>query len=217
MKEVFKRKYRVLYGAAKMRMLRLVRMLLLVIMIIPAMAAGCGKQETEEDKGSLSPQADEDSEWMELTPPELAQETLNARNDPDVQGAQDGQKVLEKVYIEGTDILCGVYRAEEGEYARVIGPELCLYPNGEGSFHVHSASSYIASGTYKADGGKLILTDEFSDKPHDIYTFEIADSKLIFLADESAEVWDYGPGTAEDGMVFAYDEEETQWYMGDEG
>mgnify|MGYP001775860014 CR=1 FL=1 len=217
MKEVFKRKYRVLYGAAKMRMLRLVRMLLLVIMIIPAMAAGCGKQETEEDKGSLSPQADEDSEWMELTPPELAQETLNARNDPDVQGAQDGQKVLEKVYIEGTGILCGVYRAEEGEYARVIGPELCLYPNGEGSFHVHSASSYIASGTYKADGGKLILTDEFSDKPHDIYTFEIADSKLIFLADESAEVWDYGPGTAEDGMVFAYDEEETQWYMGDEG
>lgn len=217
MKEVFKRKYRVLYGAAKMRMLRLIRMLLLVIMIIPAMAAGCGKQETEEDKGSLSPQADEDSEWMELTPPELAQETLNARNDPDVQGAQDGQKVLEKVYIEGTGILCGVYRAEEGEYARVIGPELCLYPNGEGSFHVHSASSYIASGTYKADGGKLILTDEFSDKPHDIYTFEIADSKLIFLADESAEVWDYGPGTAEDGMVFAYDEEETQWYMGDEG
>ena len=87
MKEVFKRKYRVLYGAAKMRMLRLIRMLLLVIMIIPAMAAGCGKQETEEDKGSLSPQADEDSEWMELTPPELAQETLNARNDPDVQGA----------------------------------------------------------------------------------------------------------------------------------
>ena len=198
-------------------MLRLIRMMLLVIMIIPAMAAGCGKKETEEDKGSLSPQADEDSEWMELTPPELAQETLNARNDPDVQGAQDGQKVLEKVYIEGTGILCGVYRAEEGEYARVIGPELCLYPNGEGSFHVHSASSYIASGTYKADGGKLILTDEFSDKPHDIYTFEIADSKLIFLADESAEVWDYGPGTAEDGMVFAYDEEETQWYMGDEG
>ena len=153
---------------------------------------------------------------MGLTPPELAQETLNARNDPDMQGDQDGQKVLEKVYIEGTSILCGVYRAEEGEYARVIGPELCLYPNGEGSFHVHSASSYIASGTYKADGGKLILTDEFSDKPHDIYTFEIADSKLIFLADESAEVWDYGPGTAEDGMVFAYDEEETRWYMADD-
>lgn len=206
MKEVFKRKYRALHGAAK------IRMLLLVIMIIPAMAAGCGKQEHEEDKGGLSTQADEDSEWMGLTPPELAQETLNARNDPDMQGAQDEQKV----YIEGTSILCGVYRAEEGEYARVIGPELCLYPNGEGSFHVHSASSYIACGTYKADGGKLILTDEFSDKPQDIYTFEIADDKLIFLADESAEVWDYGPGTAADGMVFVYNEEETEWYMADD-
>ena len=41
MKEVFKRKYRALHGAAK------IRMLLLVIMIIPAMAAGCGKQEHE--------------------------------------------------------------------------------------------------------------------------------------------------------------------------
>ena len=210
MKEVFKRKYRALHGAAK------IRMLLLVIMIIPAMAAGCGKQEHEEDKGGLSTQADEDSEWMGLTPPELAQETLNARNDPDMQGDQDGQKVLEKVYIEGTSILCGVYRAEEGEYARGIGPELCLYPNGEGSFHVHSASSYIASGTYKAEGGKLILTDEFSEKPQDIYTFEIADSKLIFLADESAEVWDYGPGTAADGMVFVYDEEQTEWYMAED-
>ena len=210
MKEVFKRKYRALHGAAK------IRRLLLVIMIIPAMAAGCGKQEHEEDKGGLSSQADEDSEWMGLTPPELAQETLNARNDPDMQGDQDGQKALEKVYIEGTGILCGVYRAEEGEYARAIGPELCLYPNGEGSFHVHSASSYIASGTYKAEGGKLILTDEFSEKPQDIYTFEIADSKLIFLAEESEEVWDYGPGTAEDRMVFVYDEEETEWYMADD-
>ena len=109
MKEVFKRKYRALHGAAKMWML------LLVIMI---MAAGCGKQETEEDKGSLSPQADEASEWMGLNSPELMQETLNARNDPDMQGAQDEQKVLEKVYIEGTSILCSVYRAEEGEYAR---------------------------------------------------------------------------------------------------
>ena len=180
------------------------------------MAAGCGKQETEEDKGSLSPQADEDSEWMELTPPELAQETLNARNDPDMQGDQDGQKALEKVYIEGTSILCGVYRDEEGEYARGIGPELCLYPNREGSFHAHSASSYIASGTYKVDGGKVILTDKFSDEPQDIYTFEIADDKLIFLADESAEVWDYGPGTAADGMVFVYNEEETEWYMADD-
>lgn len=210
MKEVFKRKYRALHGAAKMWML------LLVIMIIPAMAAGCGKQETEEDKGSLSPQADEDSEWMGLNSPELMQEILNARNNPDMQGAQDEQKVLEKVYIEGTSILCGVYRAEEGEYARVIGPELCLYPNGEGSFHVHSASSYIACGTYKADGGKLILTDEFSDKPQDRYVFEIAGNKLIFQAEESAEVWDYGPGTAEDGMVFVYDEEETEWYMADD-
>ena len=210
MKEVFKRKYRALHGAAK------IRRLLLVIMIIPAMAAGCGKQEHEEDTGGLSTQADEDSEWMGLTPPELARETLNARNDPDMQGDQDGQKVLEKVYIEGTSILCGVYRAEEGEYARAIGPELCLYPNEEGSFHVHSASSYIASGTYKVDGGKVILTDEFSDEPQDRYVFEIAGNKLIFQAEESAEVWDYGPGTAEDGMVFVYDEEETEWYMADD-
>ena len=134
-------------------------------------------------------------------------------------------RLKDRVYTKICDLQMEIYktkepvpyeRRQEGEYARGIGPELCLYPNGEGSFHVHSASSYIASGTYKADGGKLILTDEFSDKPHDIYTFEIADSKLIFLADESAEVWDYGPGTAEDGMVFAYDEEETEWYMADD-
>lgn len=62
----------------------------------------------------------------------------------------------------------------------------------------------------------MILTDEFSDEPQDIYTFEIADNKLIFLADESAEVWDYGPGTAADGMVFVYNEEETEWYMADD-
>src|SRR5699024_5789554 len=103
-----------------------------------------------------------------------------------------------------------------GEYAREIGPELCLYPNGEGRFHVHSASSYIASGTYKAADGKLILTVEFSDEPQDIYTFEIADNKSIFLSDETAEVLDYGPGTAADGMVFVYNEEETEWYMLDD-
>ena len=210
MKEVFKRKYRALHGAAKMWRL------LLVIMIIPAMAGGCGKQENEEDKESPAPQADEDSEWMGLTPPELAQEILNEHNDTDMQEAQDGQKVLEKVYIGDTNVLCGVYIAEEGEYARGIGPKLNLYPNGEGDFHVHSASSYIASGGYEAADGKLILTDEFSDEPQDIYTFEIADNKLIFLADESAEVWDYGPGTAADGMVFVYNEEETEWYMADD-
>ena len=66
--------------------------------------------------------------------------------------------------------MCGIYRAEEGKYAPVIGPELRLYPNGEGSFHVHSASSYIASGDYEAA----------------------------------------------DGMVFAYDEEHTEWYMSEE-
>lgn len=41
MKEVFKRKYRALHGAAKMWRL------LLVIMIIPAMAAGCGKRSRD--------------------------------------------------------------------------------------------------------------------------------------------------------------------------
>ena len=120
-----------------------------------------------------------------------------------------------KTYIEDTSILCGVYRAEEGEYARGIGPELRLEPDGKGSFHVHSASSYIASGSYEASDGKIILTDEFSDEPLDRYVFEIDGNKLIFLGDESVEVWDYGPGTVEDGMVFVYDDELTEWYMGD--
>ena len=60
------------------------------------------------------------------------------------------------------------------------------------------------------------MTDEFSEKPQDIYPFEIADNKLIFLAEESEEVWDYGPGTAADGMVFVYDEEQTEWYMAED-
>lgn len=128
-------------------------------------------------------------------------------------GRQENKKVEEKSETQ----------EEDSEWTGLNSPERAQEildagnnPNGEGSFHVHSASSYIASGTYEAADGKVILTDEFSDEPQDIYTFEIADDKLIFLADESAEVWDYGPGTAADGMVFVYNEEETEWYMADD-
>lgn len=172
----------------------------------------CGEQESKKTEEKTEAQEDADSEWTGLISPQDAHDMLEKKSS-DEQEEPDTHKPLKKVYIGDTNVLCGVYIAEEGEYARGIGPKLSLYPNGEGDFHVHSASSYIASGGYEAAGGKLILTDEFSDEPQDIYTFEIADNKLIFLADESAEVWDYGPGTAADGMVFVYDEEQTEWYM----
>lgn len=175
----------------------------------------CGEQESKKAEEKTEAQEDADSEWTGLISPQDAHDMLEKKSS-DEQEEPDTHKPLKKVYIGDTNVLCGVYIAEEGEYARGIGPKLSLYPNGEGDFHVHSASSYIASGGYEAAGGKLILTDEFSDEPQDIYTFEIADNKLIFLADESAEVWDYGPGTAADGMVFAYNEEETEWYMAEE-
>ena len=175
----------------------------------------CGEQESKKTEEKTEAQEDADSEWTGLISPQDAHDMLEKKSS-DEQEEPDTHKPLKKVYIGDTNVLCGVYIAEEGEYARGIGPKLSLYPNGEGDFHVHSASSYIASGGYEAAGGKLILTDEFSDEPQDIYTFEIADNKLIFLADESAEVWDYGPGTAADGMVFVYNEEETEWYMADD-
>lgn len=175
----------------------------------------CGEQESKKAEEKTEAQEDADSEWTGLISPQDAHDMLEKKSS-DEQEEPDTHKPLKKVYIGDTNVLCGVYIAEEGEYARGIGPKLSLYPNGEGDFHVHSASSYIASGGYEAAGGKLILTDEFSDEPRDIYTFEIADNKLIFLADESAEVWDYGPGTAADGMVFVYDEEQTEWYMAED-
>ena len=175
----------------------------------------CGEQERKKAEEKTEAQEDADSEWTGLISPQDAHDMLEKKSS-DEQEEPDTHKPLKKVYIGDTNVLCGVYIAEEGEYARGIGPKLSLYPNGEGDFHVHSASSYIASGGYEAAGGKLILTDEFSDEPQDIYTFEIADNKLIFLADESAEVWDYGPGTAADGMVFVYDEEQTEWYMAED-
>lgn len=183
------------------------------IIILFALLTACGRQENKKVEEKSETQEEGDSEWTGLNTPEWAQEILDAGNNPD---KQEECKTLKKVYIGDTNVLCGVYIAEEGEYARGIGPKLSLYPNGEGDFHVHSASSYIASGGYEAADGKLILTDEFSDEPQDIYTFEIADNKLIFLADESAEVWDYGPGTVADGMVLVYDEELTEWYMADD-
>ena len=175
----------------------------------------CGEQESKKTEEKPEVQEDAASDWTGLISPQDAHDMLEKKSS-DEQEEPDTHKPLKKVYIGDTNVLCGVYIAEEGEYARGIGPKLSLYPNGEGDFHVHSASSYIASGGYEAAGGKLILTDEFSDEPQDIYTFEIADNKLIFLADESAEVWDYGPGTAADGMVFVYDEEQTEWYMAED-
>ena len=47
-------------------------------------------------------------------------------------------------------------------------------------------------------------------------TVEGVPARAGMQVEESAEVWDYGPGTAEDGMVFVYDEEETEWYMADD-
>ena len=149
----------------------------------------CGEQESKKAEEKTEAQEDADSEWTGLISPQDAHDMLEKKSS-DEQEEPDTHKPLKKVYIGDTNVLCGVYIAEEGEYARGIGPKLSLYPNGEGDFHVHSASSYIASGGYEAAGGKLILTDEFSDEPQDIYTFEIADNKLIFLADESAEVWE---------------------------
>ena len=175
----------------------------------------CGEQESKKAEEKTEAQEDADSEWTGLISPQDAHDMLEKKSS-DEQEEPDTHKPLKKVYIGDTNVLCGVYIAEEGEYARGIGPKLSLYPNGEGDFHVHSASSYIASGGYEAADGKLILTDEFSDEPQDIYTFEIADNRLIFLADESAEVWDYGPGTVADGRVLLYDEELTEWYMADD-
>ncbi len=129
----------------------------------------CGEQESKKTEEKPEAQKDSDSDWTGLISPQDAHNRLEKKSS-DEQEESDTHAPLKKVYIEGTSVLCGIYRAEEGEYAPVIGPELRLYPNGEGSFHVHSASSYIASGGYEAV----------------------------------------------DGMVFAYDEEHTEWYMSEE-
>ncbi len=129
----------------------------------------CGEQESKKAEEKTEAQEDADSEWTGLISPQDAHNRLEKKSS-DEQEESDTHAPLKKVYTEGTSVLCGIYRAEEGEYAPVIGPELRLYPNGEGGFHVRSASSYIASGDYEAT----------------------------------------------DGMVFAYDEEHTEWYMSEE-
>lgn len=209
MHETLKRKYSLLYRTIK------IWILFAGITMVFLLFTACGEQESKKAEEKTEAQEDADSEWTGLISPQDAHDMLEKKNSDELE-EPDMHKPLKKVYIGDTNVLCGVYIAEEGEYARGIGPKLSLYPNGEGDFHVHSASSYIASGGYEAADGKLILTDEFSDEPQDIYTFEIANNKLIFLADESAEVWDYGPGTVADGMVLVYDEELTEWYMADD-
>ena len=99
-----------------------------------ALLTACGRQENKKVEEKSETQEEGDSEWTGLNSPERAQEILDAGNNPEKQEEPDTHKPLKKVYIEGTSVLCGIYRAEEGEYAPVIGPELRLYPSGEGSF-----------------------------------------------------------------------------------
>ena len=103
------------------------------IIMLFALLTACGRQENKKVEEKSETQ-EEDSEWTGLNSPERAQEILDAGNNPEKQEEPDTHKPLKKVYIGDTNVLCGVYRAEEGEYAPVIGPELRLYPNGEGSF-----------------------------------------------------------------------------------
>lgn len=181
------------------------------IIMLFALLTACGRQENK--KVEEKSEAQEDFEWTGLNSPEWAQEILDAGNNPD---KQEECKTLKQVYIGDTSVLCGVYIVEELEYA-LAGPHLSLYPNGEGEFLYASASSYIVSGGYETENGKLILTDDFSEsEPKDSYTFEIAGDKMIFLEDESTEIWDYGPGTVEDGMVFSFNGDLTEWYMKDD-
>lgn len=193
------------------------------ITILSIISTACEKQERKKEEKHAGAQTHIDtpedadtqenaiSGWSWISP----QDTPNRT---DAQENPDAHTLVKQVRIEGTNVLCGVYRVEDqGDYAGSIGPKLYLYPDGYGEFLVHSASSNIASGGYDIDNGKLRLTDRFSShNPKDIYTFEIAEDQLIFLADESAEIWYYGPGTAADGMVFTYNEELTEWYMGNE-
>ena len=93
----------------------------------------CGEQESTKAEEKTEAQEDADSEWTGLISPQDAHDMLEKKSS-DEQEESDTHAPLKKVYTEGPSVLCGICRAEEGEYAPVIGPELRLYPNGEGSF-----------------------------------------------------------------------------------
>ena len=75
-----------------------------------------------------------------------------------------------------------------------VGPALHLYPDGHGRFEYSGLASDWPAGEYEISGENLILKDDFTDQ---IYTFKIDGSQLIFCADKSGELYDYGDGTAE--------------------
>ena len=110
-------------------------------------------------------------------------------------------------YIKDRDLLYGVYWVDKYTY---VGPALYLYPDGHGRFEYSGLASDWPAGEYEISGENLILKDDFTDQ---IYTFKIDDSQLIFCADKSAELYDYGDGTAEDGMIFVYSEELSEYYL----
>lgn len=110
-------------------------------------------------------------------------------------------------YIKDSDLLYGVYWVDKYTY---VGPTLHLYPDGHGRFEYSGFASDFPTGEYEISGENLILKDDFTDQ---IYTFKIDDSQLIFCADKSAELYDYGYGTVEDGMIFAYSEELSKHYL----
>lgn len=110
-------------------------------------------------------------------------------------------------YIEDTDLRFGAYYPEEDIF---LGPALQLYPDGEGSFTYASASSDMPVGPFEVRNDTIVLTDDLDGRE---FTFKIDGDRLIYLAEESAEVWDYGEFQAEDGMVFVYNEELSDHYL----
>lgn len=110
-------------------------------------------------------------------------------------------------YVKDSDLLYGVYWVDKYTY---IGPMLFLYPDMHGRFEYSGLASDWPAGKYEISGENLILRDDFTNQ---IYTFKIDDNQLIFCADNSAEFYDYGDGTAEDGMIFIYSKELSEHYL----
>lgn len=79
-----------------------------------------------------------------------------------------------------------------------------------GKFVYSGLSSDWPVGEFEISDGSLILRDDFTAQ---IYTFKIDGNQLIFCADKSAEFYDYGDGTAENGMIFIYSEELSEHYL----
>jgi len=71
------------------------------------------------------------------------------------------------------------YVSENGDKATLV-----LGKDKTFTFSFSQFSSYIAIGSYKNDGDKIILYDK--DKKENVYRFKNVNGKFIFLADESA-------------------------------